>query len=144
VVSRQAEQIDGYDGLGFEPEALGGANRPAQTCRIDVEGRGIDIGEDGGCAQQGCHLGSRAEGESRAKDCVAAADSLGHQAEEERIGAARARYRMARAAKCRQRGFELAHLGTENELTMIDDAGDRRVDARPKPPALRGEIDERK
>src|SRR5262249_9544224 len=93
-------------------------------------------------AQQSRHLGGRAEREAWAKHRIARANPLRHQPEEQRIGAARARERVARTAECRKLGLKLANLGTEDELAVVDNAGDCRVDARPEAPSLRREIDE--
>ena len=50
---------------------------------------------------------------------------------------------MARAAERRELAFQRAHLGTEDELAMRQYARHGIVDGTAKPPALRGNIDER-
>ena len=74
---------------------------------------------------------------------IAGADALGHQYHQQRVGAAGAGYRMAGPAKRRQCGFEFPHLGSEHELTMIEHARDRRIDAAAQAAPLRRHVDER-
>ena len=47
---------------------------------------------------------------------------------------------MTRAAERRELGFERAHLRTKNELAVVEDLGDRGVDGRTQPAALRGHV----
>src|SRR5260370_28841094 len=109
----------------------------------DVCSSDLDISEHRRGADERHGLGGRAEGEARADHRIARAYSLGHEHHQQRISAARACHRMAGTAEGRERRFELSHLGTENELTMVEHAGDPAIDAVTKPAALGGDVDER-
>ena len=143
MVRRQAEQIDRHDHPRHEPASRGGRHGPPRAVGRDVEGLGIDICKYRGGAQQCYHFGGRAERERRADHRIAGADALGHQHHQQRVGAAGAGYRMAGPAKRRQCGFEFPHLGSEHELTMIEHARDRRIDAAAQAAPLRRHVDER-
>src|SRR5262249_59094240 len=65
------------------------------------------------------------------------------ECQNQRISAACARHGMARAAERRELGFESAHLGPQDELTMTQHARDRLVDRSPEASALRSNVDER-
>jgi len=47
------------------------------------------------------------------------------------------------AAERRKLGLKSFHLGSENELAMIQNAGDCRIDSGPKPATLCGDVNER-
>ena len=129
--------------MGRSPSLRAVATCPLQAFRIEIEARLLDVREDRRRADKRRHLGGRGEGEARADHRVARPDPLGHQHQHQRVGAARATHRMARAAERGQRGFESAHLGSENELAMAEHARDRLVDGSPEATALRGNVDER-
>jgi hypothetical protein len=50
---------------------------------------------------------------------------------------------MTGAAECGELRFERLHLRAQDELAMIQDPRNRCVDCGPKPPTLRGDVDER-
>ena len=122
VVGRQAEQIDRDDGARLEAEAFCRLDRAGAACGVDVEGVGIDVGEDRRGAAERDDFGGGAEGEGRTDHGVARADLPGHQSQAQRIGAARAGDRVARAAERRELGLERAHFRTLDELAMRQDA----------------------
>ncbi len=49
---------------------------------------------------------------------------------------------MLGAAEGRQRGLELRHFRTVDELAMREHAGNRLIDGTAEPAALRGDVDE--
>ena len=128
---------------GVEAGAARGRDGARGAVGRDVEGRGIDIGEHRRRAEERHHLGGRAEREGRADDGVAGADALRHQHQQQRVGAARAGHHVAGAAELGERRFERPHLGTENELAVLEHARDRGVDPAAEPAALGGNVDER-
>ena len=143
VIGRQAEQIDRNDGLRREARLFGGVERGGKTLGVDIEGRFVDVDENRRGADQRRHLGGGAEGEGGAEHGIARADALRHQRQHQRVGAARAGHGMAGAAEPGERGFELAHLGAEDELAMVKHALDRLVDDGSETAALRRYVDER-
>ena len=87
------------------------------------------------------HLDRGDEGEGGHEHGVARADALGHQRQQQRIGAVRASDAVPRAAEGRKLPLELGDLGPQNELAVVQHGGDRPLDAVAKPFALRGEVD---
>ena len=109
---------------------------------IHVEGRFVDIDEHRRRAGQRHGLAGRAERERRTEHRIAAADALGHQHHQQRIGAAGAGHDMLGAAEGRERGLELRHFRAVDELAMREHARDRLIDRFAEPAALRGDVDE--
>jgi hypothetical protein len=50
---------------------------------------------------------------------------------------------MAGATECCKLRLEGPHLGSKNELAVIEHAGDRCIDCRTETPALGGDVNER-
>ena len=110
MVGALSEQIDRDHGLRLQAELLCGRDAALQRSSVHVEGRFIDIDEDRRGARQRHNFAGRAERERRADDRIAAADALGHQHHQQRIGAAGAGHDMPGAAECRERRPRAASL----------------------------------
>ena len=143
VVGALAEQIDRNDAARLQPEPFGGRDAALERGGIDIEGRLVDVDEDRRRADQGDGLAGRAEGEGRTQHGVAAADTLGHQHHDQRIGAARAGHDMLGAAVSGKRGLERGHFRAIDELAVRQHARDRLLHRRAEPAALGGDVDER-
>ncbi len=143
VIGRQSEQVDRDDAARLEPIAFGRRDGAREAGHVDIEGLGVDIDEDRRRAEQRHDFGGGAEGEGRTKHGIAGADTLRHQHQQQRVGAAGATHRMAGPGERRKVGFELPHFRAHDELAVIEHARDRRVDCGTEPAALRGDVDER-
>src|SRR5262249_21240676 len=77
-----------------------------------------------------------------ADHCVTRPYPLRHQHQDQRIGSARARHHVPRAAELRELGFERADFGAQDELTMREHAGDRLVNREPQASPLRRNVNE--
>ena len=142
VIGRLAVEIDRDHATGGEPKPLRLADCRLGLLRVEVEAVGTHIDKDGRCAAKQCHLGGRNEGECGHEHGIAGTDALGHQSQQQRIGAVRATDAVARAAKGGKLPLKLDDLGPQNVLTMFEHRRDRPLDAVAQPLALRGEVDE--
>ena len=142
VIRRQAEQIDRNDGLGREPLLLRHRNGALQAPAIDVESRLVDIDKDRRRAKQSDDFRRGAKGESGTEHRIAAADALGHQHQQERIGAAGAADGVARAAECGEIPLEGLHLGAHDELAMCEHPRNGVINGATEAAALGGHVDE--
>ena len=111
--------------------------------RVDVERRGIDVGEDGRRPHAGDRLGRGVERERRADHLVAAPDPHRLEREDERVGpvghAERARNAEIRGGLA----LERLHLGPEDEATRLEDLGEPLLELRDERRVLRLDVDER-
>jgi hypothetical protein len=80
-VDRMAGEVHDDDGPGARGDRCG------ELHRIDVEGLGIDVGQDRRGADMHRGIGRGGEGDGRGDDLVARADAVGDQGEMERRGA---------------------------------------------------------
>ena len=102
MVGALPEQIDRNHRDRLEAEPLRRGDAALQRSRIDVEGRFIDIDEHRCRAGQRHRLAGRTKRKGRTEHRIAAADALGHQHHQQRVGAARAAHHMFGAAEARQ------------------------------------------
>jgi hypothetical protein len=91
---------------------------------VEIEGAGIDIGEDGVGASAQYATGRGEKGKRRGEDGLAGrvADSSGREGEPEGIGAGGAADGGADRAEGSDGGFELDNLFAENELLAVADS----------------------
>ena len=82
-VHRAPEEMDRDDRLRPVGDLRG------RVLDVEVERRGVDVGEDGGRAAPDDRLGRRVEREGRADDLVAGADAHRVERDDERVGAVR-------------------------------------------------------
>ena len=113
-----------------------------QVVRIDVEAARVDVDEHRHGAEQRHDLGRGREGEGRNEDGVAAADARGHEGHEKGIGAARAGHDMRRAGEIGEGALQRLHLRAHDELPVVENPADRRVDLRLEVSVLGLEVDE--
>ena len=129
VVRRLTVEVDRDHATRLEPALPGLADRGFEALYIHVECIAANIDEDRRGAREHHHLDGGHEGEGRHEHRIALADALGHQRQEQRVGAVGARHAMLRAAERSKLPFELGDLGSEDELAMLQHGGDRFLDA---------------
>ena len=142
VVGALPEQIDRDDRFRLEAEPFCGGNTADERGRIHVEGLCVDIDKDRGGAGERRRLAGCAKGERWTDDGIPRPDALCHQHHQERVGAACAAHHMLCAAEGDERGLELGHLGTTDELAMREHAGHRLVDFLAQSLTLGANVDE--
>ena len=141
VVRRLAVEIDRDHAARLESAFLGLGDRSFEALHIHVERVAANIDEDRRGAREHHHLDGGHEGEGRHEHRIALADALGHQRQEQRVGAVGARHAMLRAAERSKLPFELGDLGSQDELAMLQHGGDRRLDAIAEMGLLCGKVD---
>ena len=169
--ARAASVIPGTDGLrGIfqheQPASLGdGVDRPHvgglavqmdrddrprlrrdgafESCRVEVQGFGLDVDEDGRGAGAPDGAGGREERVRRGDDLVARPDSQGHQGQEQGVGARGAPDGEGGLAVAGGLRLELRDLGAEDEVLALDDAPDRAIDLVADAQVLRLEVEGR-
>ena len=90
--------------------------------RIEVQGLGVDVGEDDLAAQQGHGLGRGEEAEGGDDHLVAWLKAEGAQAEDQGVGAVGEAGARLDAQIGGEGGFELLHLRAEDEGRLVEDA----------------------
>jgi hypothetical protein len=123
---------------GASPRRNGGLD----PGRVDVGRAFLDIREYGLRAEKHNHLRGRDEGERRGDDLVAGPDLQRHERDQQGFGPGSDAHAVLGAGVSRETLLELAHLGPENELTVLEHPLHPRVDLRPKHPVLRLDIGE--
>ena len=117
-VGGDAEGVDDEDGAGSRGEdAFDRGGR-------EVEGDGIDVGEDrcGADVQDG--VGDGDEGEGRDDDFIAFSDAEGEQGHVQACGAAADGDGVGDGVVCGKGGFERGEFGAEAEMGCAQDGGD--------------------
>src|SRR5262245_5128865 len=143
VVGWQAEQIHRNDRLWLEASLLCGGDCSCDASSIDIERPLIDIDENGRSADQCDYFGGSAKCERRADDRVAWTNTHRPQCEYEGIGTACTGHNIAGATERSEFRLEGPHLGSKDELAVIEHAGERCIDCRTETPALGGDVNER-
>jgi len=135
-IGRLAIERDRHDRPGAR------RNRGGYSAHIDVARVGLDIDEDRLGAEQDDHLGRRDEREWARDHFVAGLQPDRHQRDLERVGPAAAGDAVPRPDVMHQSLLELRHLGAEDELPVIEDLLDPRVDRVAQLAVLSLEVDE--
>ena len=94
-------------------------------------------------AKPGHHFGGRDKGEGRAEDRLSGTHILGHQHHRQCIRARRAGNRMRRTAMSSKLPFQLCNFRSHDELAMIQNCTDGRIDTVTDAQLLGAEINER-
>ena len=120
-----AEEIDADEGSGLEAAGgLGFGDAGFEVVGVDLEGSGIDVDEDGGCAEDKGDFGGGGVGECREEDGVAGADAFGHHGDLQGVGAGADADAVFCAAVVGEAGFELGDFGAHDELAVGEDGVD--------------------
>ncbi len=143
MIGALPEQIDRDDRRWLEAELDCGRDAALQRVGVHVEGRFIDINEYRRRTGQRYRLPGCTKCKGRTEHGVAAADALGHQHHQQRVGAACASHHMIGPAESRELRLKLRHFRTVDKLAMGEHTRDRLIDGFAEPPALRGDVDER-
>lgn len=142
---------DGIDRVhvgGLTVEAYGhddfGARRDGSFdfCRIEVPGCGIDVGEDGDGSDKGDHFARCEEGKRRSYHFIIRLDAERQESEEERIGSAGTGDAIFRAGAGGEAAFQLADLGAQDVLAVVENGVNAGVDGGLQVAVLRLEVDE--
>ena len=125
-----AVQAHRHDGAG----AIG--DRRIEQRRVHVGGVGLDVDEHRLGADQRDDFGGGDESERRGHDFIAGPDAERHERDHQRVGAARDRDAVAAVGVGGEALLELAHLGTEDVLAVIEHGLDARIDVAAQRPVL--------
>jgi hypothetical protein len=105
--------------------------------RIEIERRGLDLGEDGRRAAPRDRLGRRVERERRADHLVARADPERVEDEHERVGAVSDPHRLLHAQVLGCLALEALDLRAEDEAAALERPGERLFQLRDERRVLR-------
>ena len=129
--------MDGQEGLGT------GRDGRLDFVRVDVEGQGVDVDEDGLGVEAMDDAGRGEEGERRGDDFVAGADIQGHEGDEQGVRAGRDADGVGGAGIGGHGLLEFLDFGTHDEVlgvaNVVDDGPDLVADG----PVLGFEIEQR-
>ena len=135
VGRRAAEEMHRHDRLRLVGDLA------LDLCRVEIQRRRVDVGEDRRRAAPGDRLGRRIERERRADHLVAGADVHAVHHEHERVGAVGAADRLLDAELGRGLALEGLDLGAEDELPGVERARERVLQLRDQGRVLRLDID---
>ena len=113
---------------------------PLDVGGIEVERRGLDLGEDGRRAAARDRLGRRVERERRADHLVARADAQRVEDEHERVGAVRDADRLLDAELLGRLALEALDLGAEDEAAALERPRERLLQLRDERRVLRLDV----
>src|SRR6185295_18042312 len=140
VIGWQAKQIDRDNRFWIETSLSCGLNGARYALYIDIEGRCIDVKEYRSRTDQRRHFCRRAERERRTQHRVARSNAHGAQSKHKGISSTGTRDDVTGTTKRSEIAFERPHFRAENELAMIQHAGNRVIDGGAQAPPLSGNV----
>ena len=136
-VGHLAEEVNGQDGLGARCDGR------LDFMRVDVEGQGVDVDENGLGVEAVDDAGRGEEREGRGDDFVAGADVQGHEGDEQSVRAGGDADGMGGAGIGGHGLLEFLDFGAHDEILGVADVVDDGPDLVADGPVLGFEIEQR-